>query len=133
MIRNSLLTLVGNLKTLWDIDKEKVNINCDHYLFIWSNKGSPEFKTTFKHHNAVFHHRCNVEYSKQKVDQLKKQQKKNKECAALTRSSLSRKQMGLSFYTIYDKEDDESNLRAAGTQDATKDAVDTQRNTKLME
>ena len=27
-------TLVGNLKTMWDIDKEKVTINYNHYLFI---------------------------------------------------------------------------------------------------
>ena len=27
-------TLAGNLKTIWDIDKEKVNVSCDHHLFI---------------------------------------------------------------------------------------------------
>ena len=27
-------TLVGNLKTIWDIDKEKLDINCDHHSFI---------------------------------------------------------------------------------------------------
>ena len=41
--------------------------------------------------------------------------------------------MGLSSGAICDKEDDESNIRAAGTQDATKDAVDTQHNAKLTE
>ena len=49
-------TLVGNLKIVWDIDQEKVNINCDHYSFIRSNNGSSDFKTTFQHHNAVFHY-----------------------------------------------------------------------------
>ena len=43
-------TLVGNLKTIWDIDKEKVDISCDHHSFIRSNNGSPDFKTTFEHH-----------------------------------------------------------------------------------
>ena len=37
-------TLVGNLKTIWDIDKEKVEINCDHHSFIRSKNGSPNFK-----------------------------------------------------------------------------------------
>ena len=41
--------------------------------------------------------------------------------------------MGSPFCAICDKEDNESNLRAAGTEGATKDAVDTQRNTKLTE
>ena len=27
-------TLVGNLKTIWDIDQEKLDINCDHHSFI---------------------------------------------------------------------------------------------------
>ena len=37
-------TLVGNLKIIWDIDKEKVNISCNHHSFIQSNNGSPDFK-----------------------------------------------------------------------------------------
>ena len=41
--------------------------------------------------------------------------------------------MGSPFCAICDKEDNESNLRAAGTEGATKDAVDTQHNTKLAE
>ena len=39
--------------------------------------------------------------------------------------------MGSPFCAICDKEDDEGNLRAAGTQGVTKDAVDTQYNTRL--
>ena len=27
-------TLVGNLKTIWDINKEKLDISCNHYSFI---------------------------------------------------------------------------------------------------
>ena len=81
----------------------------------------------------MFHHRFTGKYSKQKVDQLKKSQKKNKERAVLTRSSSISKPMGSPFCAIYDKEDDESNLEAAGTQGATKDAVDTQHNSKLTE
>ena len=41
--------------------------------------------------------------------------------------------MGSPFCAICDKEDDQSNLRAAGTQGATKDAMDTQHNAKLTE
>ena len=41
--------------------------------------------------------------------------------------------MGSPFCAICDKEDNESNLRAAGTEVATKDAVDTQHNAKLTE
>ena len=125
-------TLVGNLKTTWAIDKEKVNINCDHHSFIQSNNGSPDFKTTSENHNAVFHHRCTDKCSKQKVDRLKKQQKKYKKCAVLTRSSSSSKLIGSPFCAICDKEDDESNLQAAEMQGATKDAVETQHSAKLM-
>ena len=103
-------TLAGNLKTIWDIDKEKVDVSCDHHLFIWSNNESPDFKITFEHHNAVFHHRSTSKYSKQKVDQLKKQQKKNTERAVLPRSSSSSKPMGSPFCAICDKEDDERNF-----------------------
>ena len=117
----------------WDIDKEKVDINCDHHSFIRSNNGSPDFKTTFEHRNAVFHRCCTNKYSKQKVDRLKKQQKKNKECAVFIRSSSSSKPMGSPFCAICDKEDDESNLRAAGRQGVTKDAVDTRQYVKLTE
>ena len=56
-----------------------------------------------------------------------------KKVAVLTRSSSSSKPMGSPFCAICDKEDDEGNLRAAGTQGATKDAVDTQHNAKLTE
>ena len=125
-------TLVGNLKIIWDIGKEKVDISCYHHSFIRSNNGSPDFKTTFEYHNAVFHHRCTGEYSKQKVDQLKKQQKKNKECTVLTRSSSSNKPMGSPFCAICDKKDDESKLQPAGTQGATKDTLDIQHNAKLL-
>ena len=62
--------------------------------------------------------------SKQKVDWLKKQQKKNKERGVLTRSSSSSKPMGSPFCAICVKGDNENNLRAAGTQADTKDAVD---------
>ena len=41
--------------------------------------------------------------------------------------------MGSPFCAICYKEDNESNLRAAGTEVATKDAVDTQHNAKLTE
>ena len=27
-------TLAGNLKTMWDIDTEKIDVNFDHHLFI---------------------------------------------------------------------------------------------------
>ena len=81
----------------------------------------------------MFHHRCTGKYSKQKVDRLKKEQKQNKECAVLTRSSSSSRPIGSTFFAISDKEDDESNLGAAKTQGATKDAVNTQHNTKLTE
>ena len=50
----------------------------------------------------------------------------------MTRSSLSSKSIGSPFCAIY-KEDDESSLRATGTQGPTKDAVDTQHNAKLTE
>ena len=50
-------TLVGNMKSIWDVEKEKDNINCDHHSFIRYNNGSPDFKITFEHHSAVFHHR----------------------------------------------------------------------------
>ena len=50
--------LVGNLKTVWDIDKEKVDISCDHHSFIRSNNGSSDLKTTSEHHNAAFHYSC---------------------------------------------------------------------------
>ena len=101
-------------------------------FIIGSNNRSPDFKTIFEHHSALFY-RCTSKYIKQKVDRLKNEQKKNKERAVLTRSSYSSKPMDSPFCTICDKEDDESNLRAAGTQGATKDAVDTQHNKKLME
>ena len=126
-------TLVDNLKTISDIDSKKVDIICDHHSFIRSNNGSSDFKTTFEHHNAVLHHRYSDKYSKQKVERLKKQQKNNKECAVLVRCSSSSKPMGSPFCAICDKEDDQSNLRAAGTQGATKDAVDTQHNARLTE
>ena len=126
-------TLVGNLKTIWDIDKEKDDISCNNHSFIRSNNGSRDFKTRFEHHSVVFQHRCTDKYSKQMVDRLKKQQKKNKERAVLTRYSSSSKPMGSPFCTICDKEDHESNIRVAGTQGTTKDAVDTQHNTKLIE
>ena len=103
-------TLVGNLKKIWDIDKDKVDIICDHHSFIRSNNGSTDFKTTFEHHNVMFHHECTGKYSKQKVDRLKKQQKKNKECAVLIRSSSSSKSMGSPFYAICDKEDNGNTL-----------------------
>ena len=106
-------TLVGNLKTMWDMENEKVNINCNQNSFIQSNNGSPDFKTTFEHHSAVFHNRYTGKYSKLTVDQLKKQQKKNKKCAVLTRSSSSSKLMGSPFCAICHKKDDESNLREA--------------------
>ena len=106
-------TLVGNLKTMWDMENEKVNINCSQNSFIQSNNGSPDFKTTFERHSAVFHDRYTGKYSKLKVDQLKKQQKKNKKCAVLLfcfeQSSRSRMQV------------------------ATKDAANTQQNAKLTE
>ena len=124
-------TLVGNMKSIWDVEKEKDNINCDHHSFIRYNNGSPDFKITFEHHSAVFHHRCTGKYSKQKVDRLKKQQKENKERAVFTRSSSSSKPVGSPFCAICDKEDDEGNLPAAGTQGATKNALDTQYNAKL--
>ena len=116
-----------------DIDKDKVDIICDHHSFIRSNNGSTDFKTTFEHHNVMFHHKCTGKYSKQKVDRLKKQQKKNKECAVSIRSFSSSKSMGSPFYAICDKEDNGSNLWAAGIQGATMDAVDAQHNAKLME
>ena len=124
-------TLVGNMKSIWDVEKEKDNINCDHHSFIRYNNGSPDFKIIFEHHSAVFHHRCTGKYSKQKVDRLKKQQKENKERAVFTRSSSSSKPVGSPFCAICDKEDDEGNLPAAGTQGATKNALDTQYNAKL--
>ena len=32
--------ILGNLKIIWDIDQEKVDINCDQRSFIRSNNGS---------------------------------------------------------------------------------------------
>ena len=98
---------------MWDMENEKVNINCNQNSFIQSNNGSPDFKTTFEHHSAVFHDRYTGKYSKLTVDQLKKQQKKNKKCAVLTRSSSSSKLIGSPFCAICHKKDDESNLREA--------------------
>ena len=103
--------LVGNLKTMWDMEKEKVNINCNQHSFVQSNNGSPDFKTTSKHHNAVFHNRYTGKYSRLKVDRLKKQQKKDKRCAVLTRSSSGRKLMGSPFCVTCHNKDDESNFR----------------------
>ena len=51
----------------------------------------------------------------------------------MTRSSSSNKQMGSPFCIICNKKDDESNLWAAGMLGATKNAVDTQHNSKLTE
>ena len=51
----------------------------------------------------------------------------------MTRSSSSSKPIGSPFCAICDKKDDESNLLAAGTQGAAKDAVDIQLNAKLNE
>ena len=93
-------TLLGNLKTIWDIEKEKVYINCNHQSFTLSSNGSLDFKITFEHHKVVFHHKCTDKYSKQKVDRLKKQQKKNKERTVFTRSSSSTKPMGSPFCAI---------------------------------
>ena len=124
--------ILGNLRTIWDIDKEKIDY-CDHHhlfdLIMDHRISKPHLNitlwcsTTGAPPNTV----------KQKVDRLKKQQKKNKECAALTRSSSSTIPMGSPFCAICDKKDDKSNLQAAGTQGATKNAVDTRHNAKLTE